>query len=203
MFIVLLTGWSESGKDTVADILVKNHGFTKYAFADPLKDLCSSLYGFPREMANTHEGKRTPWTVGYKTKTIRELLIETGSVERSRFGKDIYAREIITKLKSDGNSKVVISDLRYMTELTTLRNFANQEVHSLETWKIVRDGQVESPVNDSSEYGLPTLNPDATIQNDGKSIVTLEQKVSETLNRKRNKNELSSAQNEDDGCCLM
>jgi hypothetical protein len=201
MFIVLLTGWSESGKDTVADILVKNHGFTKYAFADPLKDLCSSLYGFPREMANTHEGKRTPWTVGYKTKTIRELLLETAKTDRSRFGDDIYAKETLTNIRANEKSKIVISDLRYFTELSTIQKFAKQDVHRLEVWKVVREGQVESPVNDPSEYGLTTLKPDAILENDGKSIASLEQKVSEVLYRK--KYELSNPQNEDDGCCLM
>jgi hypothetical protein len=201
MFIVLLTGWSESGKDTVADILVKNHGFTKYAFADPLKDLCSSLYGFPREMANTHEGKRTPWTVGYKTKTIRELLLETAKTDRSRFGDDIYAKETLTNIRASEKSKFVISDLRYFTELNTFQKFTKQDVHRLEVWKVVREGQLESPVNDPSEYGLTTLTPDVILENDGKSIASLEQKVSEALYRK--KYELSNPQNEDDGCRLM
>jgi hypothetical protein len=201
MLIILLTGWSESGKDTVADILVKNHGFTKYAFADPLKDLCSSLYGFPRVMANTQEGKRTVWKVGYKNQTIREILLETAKLDRARFGDNIYAKEIRDSIQTDGKTKIVISDLRYFTELSTMKDFARQNVHQLEIWKVIREGQVESPVNDPSEYGLTTLKPDATIQNDGKSIASLEQKVSEALSRK--KYELSGAQNEDDGCRIV
>jgi hypothetical protein len=33
-----LSGWKRSGKDTVANFLVENHGFKRLAFADPLKE---------------------------------------------------------------------------------------------------------------------------------------------------------------------
>jgi hypothetical protein len=203
MKLIVLSGWSESGKDTVADLLVKNAAFTKYAIADPLKDLCASLYGFPRDLANTQEGKKTVWRVGYKTKTIRDLLLDTAKTDRSRFGDDIYIKETLQKIQNEGKDRIVISDLRYMTELTAIQKFARNNVHWLEIWKVVRDGQETSPVDDVSEYGLTSLQPDWIIQNDGTSIETLAQKVSEALNRKRTKNELSTSQNEDDGCSIM
>ena len=37
-----LVGYSQSGKDTVADILVKNYGYTRVAFADKIREF---LYG--------------------------------------------------------------------------------------------------------------------------------------------------------------
>lgn len=44
--IVGLCGQAGSGKDAAADFLVKNHGFVKVAFADPLKRICQDVYGF-------------------------------------------------------------------------------------------------------------------------------------------------------------
>ena len=37
--IIGLTGYARSGKDTVASILVEDYGFTRVAFADPIRDL--------------------------------------------------------------------------------------------------------------------------------------------------------------------
>lgn len=44
--IIVLCGVRGSGKDTVGDLLVKNHEFRKYAFATPLKKMV--LHAFPR-----------------------------------------------------------------------------------------------------------------------------------------------------------
>ena len=134
MKIILLTGWSEAGKDTVADILVKQHEFKKYAFADPLKDLCATLYGFPREMANTTEGKKTKWQVGYKTKTIRELLLETALQDRARFGDDIYCMDILTKLQIERRRSEALNFL------TTLRE--EEEAFSKEVFEKYGDGSI-------------------------------------------------------------
>jgi hypothetical protein len=200
MRIIILTGWSESGKDTVADILVDNYGFTKYAIADPLKDLCSELYGFPRELADTQEGKRTLWTVGYKTKTIRELLLETAKLDRSRFGDDIYINQVLIKIKTDKTQNIVISDLRYFTELTPIKEFAKKNGTTADVWKVMRRWQVISPVDDPSEYLLEKLTPKFILQNPGTSLAELEEKISEYMNRKY---ELPDTQNEDDGCSIM
>ena len=47
--IVGLCGVAGSGKDTVADFLVKSHSFTKVAFADPLKRICKDVFAFTDE----------------------------------------------------------------------------------------------------------------------------------------------------------
>lgn len=59
MNIIGITGYAGSGKDTVANILCKEHGFVKVAFADPLKRICKDVFDFtdeqlwgPSEMRN-------------------------------------------------------------------------------------------------------------------------------------------------------
>lgn len=201
MKIILLSGWSESGKDTVADILVRQHGFKKYAFADPLKDLCASLYGFPRELANTTEGKKTNWQVGYKTKTIRELLLETALQDRARFGDEIYCNEILQRITLENPVYAVISDLRYPTELSAIRAFVEKSGDELELWRITRMGQTESPVKDPSEHYLESETPTVRIENNGASLEILEKVVNSAINR--NKHELSASQDETNGCRIL
>lgn len=49
MNIIGITGKAGSGKDTVADLLVRDHGFVKVALADPLKRICKEVFGFTDE----------------------------------------------------------------------------------------------------------------------------------------------------------
>lgn len=49
MNIVALSGWKGSGKDLVAEYLVEKYGFTRIAFADPLKDTVSQQFNLERK----------------------------------------------------------------------------------------------------------------------------------------------------------
>lgn len=49
MKIIALSAWKQSGKDTVADYLIKEHGFIRFGFADVLKDMVAEQYDIPRE----------------------------------------------------------------------------------------------------------------------------------------------------------
>ena len=49
MNLIGICGRSGSGKDTVADILVRDYGFVKVACADPLKRTCRDVYRFTDE----------------------------------------------------------------------------------------------------------------------------------------------------------
>lgn len=43
MIVVGLSGYKQAGKDSVADILVRDYGFIKMAFADPIKEMVRDL----------------------------------------------------------------------------------------------------------------------------------------------------------------
>lgn len=56
MTIIALSGKKQVGKDTAADILVKKHGFTRIALADPLKELCCRVFKLdPNIFDNDHK----------------------------------------------------------------------------------------------------------------------------------------------------
>lgn len=47
--IIGVAGQKKHGKDTVANYLVKNYGYTQRAFADNLKEVCSKVFDIPLE----------------------------------------------------------------------------------------------------------------------------------------------------------
>jgi len=49
MSLISVSGKRGCGKDTLANLLVKKHGFTKISLADPLRDLCCKVFDIPME----------------------------------------------------------------------------------------------------------------------------------------------------------
>jgi len=47
--VIGVSGRASSGKDTFADILVRDYGFTKLSFADPMKLICQEIFDFTHD----------------------------------------------------------------------------------------------------------------------------------------------------------
>lgn len=58
--ILCISGWKNSGKDTVANYLRDNFGVTRLGFADPLKDMVSDLFGVKRRLMDDQAEKEQP-----------------------------------------------------------------------------------------------------------------------------------------------
>lgn len=59
-FVVFVSGRKDSGKDTLADLLVKEKGFVKFSFANYLKELVSEQYKIPLEYCHDQVKKESP-----------------------------------------------------------------------------------------------------------------------------------------------
>jgi len=55
--LISLSGKKETGKDTVADILVANYNFKKLSFAKNLKKMCQWIFTLDKEETDTLKGK--------------------------------------------------------------------------------------------------------------------------------------------------
>jgi len=140
--ILLLSGWSGAGKDTVADFLT-SYGFTKLAFADSLKEIVATEFDIPLEWTKTQEGKRMILPCG---KSVRELLIKRGQeIREEQQNLGYFAEQVAQKIEIQGG-KYVISDWRFIDELETLKKFCKAE--KIITMRITRRGQEESQVKD-------------------------------------------------------
>ena len=92
-----ITGTSVSGKDTVAEILIKK-GFSHYSLSDIIK----------KDLKNKKE------------KLTRENQIKQGNKLRLKHGSNILAKRILKKLKS--KEKNIITSIRNTEETNYLKN---------------------------------------------------------------------------------
>ena len=128
--IIGLVGYIGSGKGTVGDILVRNHGYTKFAFADALKDATSTIFMWPRGLlegdSNASRAFRErvdPWwsnKLGYEV-TPRLILQKMGT-EACRHGiaDNIWIAALEKRIQ--GYDDVVISDCRFPNEIDFIRS---------------------------------------------------------------------------------
>lgn len=129
--IIGLVGFAGCGKDTVGQHLVDTYGFTSLAFADPLKDCLSVIFGWDREMlaGRTPESRVwreqiDPWwaeRLGIPHFSPRFAMQNFGTdVMRRVFHDEIWIINMERRLL-DFDGPVVITDGRFANEIRLLR----------------------------------------------------------------------------------
>lgn len=123
--LIGLSGYARSGKDTVADYLVQKYGFTRMAFADPMKE---SLYNLnPNISVGGNPGVSLAYAVDHfgweqlkgLSEEVRPLLQRMGTeVGRNMFGEDFWVDYAIGKSWQHDN--VVFSDVRFKNEANVI-----------------------------------------------------------------------------------
>ena len=163
--IIGLSGYAQTGKDTVADYLVKSYGFVRVAFADPIREALYKLdpkirFGESSGVSLSHAVDRVGWEEVKKISTdARELLQRLGTeVGRDMFGNDFWVNQAILRAKE--HRKVVISDVRYVNEAEAVRlqggllfriNKNNvAEVNKHESEKNLNDYKFDHVINNNS-----------------------------------------------------
>lgn len=127
--IVGIIGLINSGKSTIANILVEDYGFIKVAFADSLKDAVASVFGWPRELLQGDSEESRKWrelpdeywsNVMQHEVTPRWVLQHIGTdVMREHFHKNIWVHSLMKKL-NDPHKNYVISDVRFRNEVDVI-----------------------------------------------------------------------------------
>jgi len=134
--IIGIVGHIGSGKDTVGNFITESVGIQgrRDSFAAPLKDLCASVFGWPRELLEgdtleSREFRETPdifWTrkTGIDNFTPRLALQLMGTdVLRDHFHNDIWINSLEYRLRKVPDSEtVVITDARFTNELDIIKH---------------------------------------------------------------------------------
>lgn len=163
--VIGISGYARTGKDTIADYLVENEGYTKISFSTPMKEAMYRLN--PRITVN--EIQNTALRIGVdvygweglkeRSPDIRGLLQRFGTeVGREMFGEDFWVNYALDSIP-DG-TKVVIADVRYPNEADAIKALGGK------VFRVERDGV--GPANaHASENALDRYEFDGTLYNQG------------------------------------
>lgn len=173
-FVLGLSGYAQTGKDTIAKLLVAKHGFTRLAFADKVRDGIYALNPIVDFRTTTRDGYIVESStlrvaaivdaIGWeRAKTqyteVRELLQRYGTeAGRLIHGYDCWVEGVEREIAEGNASRYVITDMRFPNEYEMLERLGGRSV------RVHRSGvgAVNSHISDS--YVPPHTH---SIQNDG------------------------------------
>jgi hypothetical protein len=126
--IIGLLGFIGSGKGTVASHLVDEYNFIQDSFAASLKDTCSAVFGWPRNLleGDTKESREwrelvDPWwseklnIPGFSPRYALQVM--GTDVLRNHFNQDLWFITIQNRIRKNPGQHVVISDVRFPNEI--------------------------------------------------------------------------------------
>ena len=146
--IIAISGWKQSGKDSIASCLlhdfkisketteVDNESINKMrsvqdvcigSFADGIRSTIEAIFNIGQEHMTTKEMKiEETYHFFDETKSYRDLMIHVGENMKKIFGLDIWAKSIEAKIHkffkdTVGTAIYVIPDVRYKVELDMLK----------------------------------------------------------------------------------
>lgn len=179
--LIGLNGVARSGKDTVGEMLCKNHGFTRLSFADAVKD---GLYALnPIAMVNNYGHKyrvqdivdEIGWDEAKVSHSeIRELLQRYGTeAGREIHGETCWTDIVRKTIEANSTVHYVITDARFANEVSLVKAWGGVAV------QIQRNG-VTSVNGHASDAVLDPWMFDHVLKNNG-TLSQLEQAVNDLV----------------------
>lgn len=199
--IIGIIGKKRSGKDTLADYLIKNYNFEKYSFAMPIKEAAKHLFGFTDEQVygDLKDVVDYNWNITPRLALqvlgteifqydIQDRIPELKTVGRAHWVKRFemwYNDKILFEsedigFENDGIFHVVLPDVRFQHEVDGIRKLGGKII------KVVRP-ELTSNDEHASEMELDLITDiDYTIINDS-TLDALYEKLDMTIKYIRSK----------------
>ena len=141
-YIVGLAGLAGAGKDTAADRLCDEHGFERWAFAEPIRTMVMALLvevGIDYDCIYDRARKERP--TPHLDVSPRQMLQTLGMAFRDRFDPQFWVRATSMALglhdlpnSTPVHDRIVITDVRFPEEAAWIKSFGGVIV------RIDRDG---------------------------------------------------------------
>ena len=175
--IIGLSGKKRAGKDSLAEHLIRNHGFIKVAFADPLRDITYDLnpwiVGVNRRKARlqTLYTKCGGWE-GIKAEDnwsgeVRRIMQVLGVSVRDNVGPETWvnaAMERVREFVAD-NIPVVMTDMRFPNEVEIVRSNGGLIVR-IERDSLPAESLKDQHVSETLLDNMSILRPELIINSD-------------------------------------
>lgn len=180
--IIGISGYAESGKDTIGSILEEHGGFVRVGYADKLRAAAAAINpivqashgGGPVLRYNNLVAKYGYDEAKKVCPEVREFLQRLGTeCGRNVFGDDFWVEALWRELDNKQTDNYVITDVRFRNEALAIKSRKG------EVWRVDRPG-VGPKNNHPSETALDGWHFDARISNGG-TIDDLRQAVLELL----------------------
>ena len=162
MIIVGLHGKLESGKNTVANFLERDHGFVKIAFAAELKRAIDGIFHTNLMNDDSPEYKNSLFKNG--PLTIRELMTRFGDATLA-IDPMVWINHVSEFLKTTQSSRVVITDVRYMNEFSFLKNGGGHLCKIVNNGKRISNNPAHKNHKSETNLDNPDVKFDFTITN--------------------------------------
>lgn len=182
--IVAFMGYSGSGKDTAAEVLISEYNFKRLTFATPLKDVVSAVFKWPRSLLEGKGKKSRQWRdtedafwtekLGFRV-TPRIALEKIGTdLFRNQFNSSIWTLSLEKEIYNC-NKDIVITDVRFIEEYNLLKGlgavFISVYPNELPSWhntalSIANGNEQESALDiHVSQYKWLSFDSDHIIKN--------------------------------------
>jgi hypothetical protein len=166
MSIILLRGFSHSGKDFIGQILCEKYDYQRFAFADSLKKMVSKEFKCPLEILHSQEGKLQICETDSLKRTYRQILIDE-ALRLRNIDSGVFAKHCCNEIYGFNPElipdNIVITDWRYPNEIEIIKQYFPG--YKIIPVHIQRFNQDKSPVNDISEYQLDDRKDDFILLN--------------------------------------
>ena len=193
--IIGLIGDNRCGKDTFAEILIKNYQFRKYAFADCIKDVAKLLFGFSENQLYGNEKEIIDPNYGISPREFFQIFgtefmqldiyNHLPNLEQKIPKRCFWSQRTVEDIKqyicntTDKDRRVVISDVRFLHEVETLQRFITEnkdiELHLIKISRNITASNNTTTVNDTHQSRTSIQNiPSSLIQYDIVNDTSLE-----------------------------
>ena len=174
--LIGVTGKKRAGKDTFAEALIEDRGFTRVAFADPLRESLYALNPFlpPGTVSPGQLAPYTPirlrdyvdglgWHDAKDHPEVRRLLQEHGLAMRNHAHPDVWVDAAMRKARPilEGGGGVVITDVRFPNEAARIKTRWGLLV------RVTRPNLPDPPDPHISEVALDDWTVDIEVLNNG------------------------------------
>lgn len=134
--IIGVCGLMGSGKGTVADMLVEEHGFEKISFGDAIKDAAAVMFGWRRDLLEGDTKESREWREQrdnfWSQETGRDmtprlaLQLLGSECMRVGFHDDIWVSIVKRKMLANPTTNYVIPDLRFENEIGIIQGMGGE-----------------------------------------------------------------------------